>query len=62
MHSLPHTIKITGSWEETRRTTIVLPEIVLKYLKLESAAQDRKMHELVLEAIVEYYGLKDSAS
>ncbi len=62
MHSLNHTIKVTGSWESTRRTTIILPDIVLKYLKLESAAQDRAMYELVLEAVVEYYGLKDSAS
>ncbi|MEW5937203.1 MAG: hypothetical protein AB1665_05225 [Candidatus Thermoplasmatota archaeon] len=30
MHSLDHCIKVTGSWEVMRRTTISLPEIVLR--------------------------------
>ena len=62
MDTISHAIKVTGSWEDMRRTTITLPDIVLKYLKLASAAQDRKMYDMVLEAVVEYYGLKKSAS
>ena len=62
MQSLDTPIKVTGSWDETRRTTVALPDIVLRYLRLESAAQDRAMQELILEAIVEYYELKPPAS
>jgi len=62
MHSLDTPIKVTGSWDETRRTTVALPDIVLRYLRLESAAQDRTMQELILEAIVEHFKLKPPAS
>ena len=62
MHSLDTPIKVTGSWKETRRTTVALPDIVLRYLRLESAARDRAMQELILEALVEYYKLKPPAS
>jgi hypothetical protein len=62
MHSLDTPIKITGSWDETRRTTVALPDIVLRYLRLESAAQDITMQDLILEAIVQHYKLRPPAS
>ncbi|MEW5936532.1 MAG: hypothetical protein AB1665_01765 [Candidatus Thermoplasmatota archaeon] len=44
------------------KVTVALAAIALPYLRLESAAQERAMQELILEAIVESYKLKSSAS
>ena len=61
-HSISHTIKITGSWDSRYRSSIALPDIVWKYLKLESASSGISMQDLILKAVVEQYGLKKSAS
>ena len=62
MDPLTHTIKITGSWEEKWRSSIALPDIVWKFLKLHSAAKDTTMQKLIETAVIEYYNLKKPAS
>lgn len=61
MHSLNHTIKVTGSWEDRYRSSIALPDIVWKYLKLESAAKGIPIQDLILEAVIEHYDLKSAS-
>jgi hypothetical protein len=49
---------IEGSWDRRKRTSFALPDIVLAYLKMKSAASDKPVQDLVLEAIIDHFGLR----
>jgi hypothetical protein len=51
-------IMIEGSWDRRKRTSFALPDIVLAYLKMKSAASDKPVQDLVLEAIIDHFGLR----
>jgi len=61
MHSINQSIIITGSWEDRQRSSIALPDIVWKYLRLESAAKGIPIQDLILQAVIEYYNLKSAS-
>jgi hypothetical protein len=47
----------TGSWDVRRRTTISLPEPVLNYLRVKSIIERRSLQDLVLDAVVDHFGI-----
>ena len=50
-------IVIKGSYDERKKNCISLPTFVWTYLRLQSAAKGIDMQDLVLEALIEQYGL-----
>ena len=55
--SMSLVVNPTGSWDVRRRTTISLPEPVLNYLRIKSIIERRSLQDLVLDAVVDYFGI-----